>query len=98
MSKSMDRDQQALVLRDQSRSFVGIARILELDSPVAANAAFNRALRRQRKIEQTRLRIREVRRLDILASRVRERDDLGAEEVIRRLSSLKHQRKTLFVA
>ena len=98
MSKSMDRDQQALVLRDQSRSFVGIAEVLELDSPVAANAAFNRALRRQRKTEQTRLRIREVRRLDILASRVRERDDLGAEEVIRRLSSLKHQRKTLFVA
>ena len=69
MSKSMDRDQQALVLRDQNRSFVGIAGVLELDSPIAANAAFNRALRRQRKTEQTRLRIREVRRLDILASR-----------------------------
>ena len=98
MTRDMDRDEQALVLRDQSRSFVGIARILELDSPVAANAAFNRALRRQRKIEQTRLRIREVRRLDILASRVRERGDLSAEEVVRRLRSLKHQRKTLFVA
>jgi hypothetical protein len=98
MSRDMDRDEQALVLRDQSRSFISIARILELDSPVAANAAFNRALRRCPKVEQARLRSREVTRLDMLASRVRGRDDLSAEEVIRRLGSLKHQRKTLFVA
>jgi hypothetical protein len=94
----MDRDEQALVLRDQSRSFVGIAGILELESPVAANAAFNWALRRRSKAEQARLRSREVTRLDLLASRVRGRVDLSAEEVIRRLGSLKHQRKTLFVA
>ena len=44
MSKDMDRDEQALVQRDQGRSFVGIAGILELDSARAVNAAFNRAL------------------------------------------------------
>ena len=98
MSKDMDRDEQALVLRDQSRSFVGIAGILELDGPRAANAAFNRALRRRPKAECARLRSREEARLDILASRVRGRDDLSVEEVVRRLGSLKHQRKTLFVA
>jgi hypothetical protein len=98
MSKDMDCDEQALVLRDQCRSFVGIAGILELDSPRAANAAFNRALRRRPKAERVRLRNREELRLDILASRVRGRDDLSVEEVVRRLGSLKHQRKTLFVA
>jgi hypothetical protein len=98
MSEDMDRDEHALVLRDQSRSFVGIAEILELDSPRAANAAFNRALRRRPKVERARLRSREEARLNMLVSRVRGRDDLSEEEVVRRLGSLKHQRKTLFVA
>jgi hypothetical protein len=98
MTKEMSRDEQALVLRDQNRSFVGIAGILELDSARAANAAFNRALRGRPKAEQARLRSREVARLDVLASRVRGRDDLSVEEVVRRLGSLKHQRKVLFVA
>jgi hypothetical protein len=98
MSEGMDRDEHAMVLRDQNRSFVHIAAILELDSPRAANAAFNRALRRRPKAERERVRSREEARLDALASRVRGRDDLSEEEVVRRLGSLKHQRKTLFVA
>jgi hypothetical protein len=36
-------------------------------------------------------------RLDALTSRMRGRNDLGVEEVIRRLNGLKHQRKVLFV-
>jgi hypothetical protein len=39
-----------------------------------------------------------VERLDALASRIRGRDDLSVEEVVRRLRGLKHHRETLFVA
>ena len=98
MSKDMDRDEQALVQRDQGRFFVGIAGILELDSARAANAAFNRALRGRPNAEQVWLRSREMARLDALASRLRGRDDLSVEEVVRRLRGLKHKRQRLSVA
>ncbi len=45
MIKDMDRDEQALLLREHGRSFVEIAEALGLDSVRAANASFNRALR-----------------------------------------------------
>jgi DNA-binding transcriptional MerR regulator len=91
-----DRDEQALQLRDQGRPFASIAEILELTNAHAANAAFNRALRVRPRAEQESLRSRETARLDALAQRVRGRDDLSIEEVVRRLRGLKHQRKTLF--
>jgi hypothetical protein len=94
----MDRDEKALLLRDEGRPFAGIAEILALDSARAANVAFNRALRLRPRAEQAWLRSREMARLDALASRVRGRDDLSVEEVVRRLRGVKHQRKTLFVA
>ena len=84
--------------RDQGRFFVGIAGILELDSARAANAAFNRALRGRPNAEQVWLRSREMARLDALASRLRGRDDLSVEEVVRRLRGLKHKRQRLSVA
>jgi len=64
----------------------------------SANEAFNRALRCRPKSQQEWLRSREMMRLDAVASRVRQRDDLSVEEVIRRLRGVKQQRKTLFVA
>lgn len=91
-------DEKALVLRDKGRPFVGIAQILGLDSAHAANAAFNRALRRRPRAQREQLRSREMARLDAVASRVRARDDLSGEEIVRRLRGVKHQRKTLFVA
>ncbi len=91
-----DRDEQTLVLRDEGRSYAGIALILGLNDAHAANAAFNRALRCQSKAKQEWLRSREMMRLDAVASRLRERDDLSVEEVIRRLRGVKHQRQTLF--
>jgi len=97
MNKDMDRDDQALELRDQGRPFGGIAEMLEFDSAGAANASFNRALRLRPKAEQERLRSREMARLDALASRLRERDDLSVEEIVRRMRGVKQQRKTLFV-
>jgi hypothetical protein len=98
MSKDMDRDEQALMLSDQGRSYVGIAGTLELDSARAANAAFNRALRGRPNSEQAWLRSREVARLDALASRLRGRDDLRVEDVVHRLRGLQHQRKRVLVA
>ena len=98
MSKDMDRDEQAPVLRDEGRSFVGIAGILELDSARAANAAFNRGLRGQPNAEQAWLRSREVARLNALASRLRGRDDLSVEEVVRRLRGLQHERERVLTA
>jgi DNA-binding transcriptional MerR regulator len=97
MSNDLDRDQQALVLRDQGRPFAGIAEILELEGAGAANASFNRALRLRPKAEQERLRNREMARLDALALRLRGRDDLSVEEIVRRMRGVKQQRRTLFV-
>jgi hypothetical protein len=98
MPGEVDRDEQTLALRDEGRSFAGIAQVLGLDNARVANAAFNRALRRRPKTQQDWLRSREMMRLDAVASRVRQRDDLSVEEVIRRLRGVKQQRKTLFVA
>jgi len=98
MPDDVDRDERTLVLRDEGRSFAGIAKVLGLDNAHAANAAFNRALRCQSKSQQEWLRSREMTRLDAVASRVREREDLSMEEIIRRLRGVKQQRKTLFVA
>jgi len=96
MPDEVNRDEEALALRDEGRSFAGIAQILGLDNAHAANAAFNRALRCQSKSQQEWLRSREMTRLDAVASRVREREDLSMEEIIRRLRGVKQQRKTLF--
>jgi len=97
MSKDTDRDDPTLVLRDQGRPFGGVAEILELDSAGAAHASFNRALRLRPRAEQERLRSREMERLDALSLRLRGRDDLSVEEIVRRLQGVKHQRKTLLV-
>jgi len=97
MSRDMDRDEKALLLRDLGRPFASIAEILELDSARAANAAFNRALRGRPKAEQSLLRSREMARLDAVASRLRGRDDLSVAEIVRRLRGVMHQRKALLV-
>jgi hypothetical protein len=97
MSKEMERDEQALQLREQGRPFGGIARLLELDGAEAANASFNRALRLRPKAEQARLRNREMDRLDALAQRLQGRDDLSVEEIVRLLRGVKRQRRTLLV-
>ncbi len=97
LAEDMDRDEQALVLRDQGCTFLDVAGILGLDDAYAAHTAFNRGLRLRPRAERGELRVREMARLDALTSRMRERDDLGVEEVVRRLNGLKRQRKALFV-
>ena len=44
MPDDVDRDEQALLLRDQGRSFAAIVRVLNLVDVIEANAIFNRAL------------------------------------------------------
>jgi hypothetical protein len=92
------RDDEVLVLRDQGKSFAGIARELGFEGALWANSAFNRALRRRPRLEQERLRSREVAMLDALAERVRCRGDLSEEEIARRMRSLHRLRKSLFIA
>jgi len=94
----VQRDEQALLLREQGRSFARIARLLDLAGAIDANAAFNRALRRQTPAQQAALRSREMARLDALGARLRRRHDVSEDELARQLHGLRCLRKTLFVA
>jgi len=98
MPDALHREEQALLLRDEGRSFAGIARVLDLTGALEANAAFNRALRRRSPAEQAALRSREMARLDALGERLRRREDISEEELARQLHGVKRLRKTLFVA
>jgi hypothetical protein len=91
-------DDKVLVLREQGRSFAGIARALGLDGSTQANAAFNRALRRLPTEEQESVRGREMARLDALGDRVRQRTDLDEVELARRMRSLERLRRRLLTA
>lgn len=98
VAPSTDHDDKVLALREQGRSFAGIARTLGLDSSTQANAAFNRALRRLSASEQESVRTHEMARLDALGERVRQRNDLDEVEMARRMRSLDRLRKTLLSA
>ncbi|MGH9019224.1 MAG: hypothetical protein ACRDY1_15850 [Acidimicrobiales bacterium] len=97
MNTQTDRDARVLALREQGRPYSGIAHVLSLEGAGEALASFNRALRRRPKAEQERLRTRELARLDAVASRLRQRDDLSDEEVVRLLRGVKQQRRLLLV-
>src|SRR5580704_10173653 len=94
---ALHRDDQVLLLRDEGRSFAGIARELDFAGALEANAAFNRALRRRTPAEQAAVRSREMARLDALGERLRNREDVSEEELARQLRGVKRLRKTLFV-
>lgn len=98
MPDDAHRDDQALLLRDQGRSYAGIAQELNLAGALDANAAFNRALRRRGPAEQAGLRSREIMRLDALGERLRSRQDVSEDELARQLHGLALLRKTLSVA
>lgn len=97
MPDGAERDEQALSLRDEGHSFAAIARTLDLAGALAANAAFNRALRRRSPAEQAAVRSREMVRLDALCERLRNRAGVSEEELARQLHSVQRLRKTLFV-
>jgi hypothetical protein len=94
----LERDDKVLALREDGRTFAGIARELGLKGTLDANAAFIRALRRRPASEQESLRTHEMARLDALAERVRRREDLDEAEVAKRIRSLDRLRKTVLSA
>jgi hypothetical protein len=98
MPENAHRDEKALVLRDQGRSFASIAQLLDLAGAIEANAAFNRALRLRSAAEQAALRSRELARLDALSERLRTREGVSEEELARQMHGVQRLRKTLFVA
>jgi hypothetical protein len=98
MPEAGHRDEQALLLRDQGRSFAAIAQELDLAGAIDANAAFNRALRLRSADEQSALRIREIARLDALSERLRTREGVSEDELARQMHGVQRLRKTLFVA
>jgi hypothetical protein len=98
MADDLTGDERVLILRDKGRSFVSIAKELQLSSAKEAIAAFNRAFERRDPSEQEALRTREVARLDVLGERIRKRTDLSEEEIDRRLQALLRLGKALHVA
>jgi hypothetical protein len=95
---ALERDEKVLALREDGRTFAGIAREVGLKGTLDANAAFIRALRRRPPSEQESLRTHEMARLDALAERVRGREDLDEAEVAKRIRSLDRLRKTVLSA
>jgi hypothetical protein len=81
---STEVEDRALDLRCQGRSFVAIARELNLGRATGAIAAFTRSLRRRPPAEQERLLGEELHRLDVLADRVR-KGNADAPQVERNL-------------
>jgi len=98
MAENGTGDERALVLRDEGRSFVSIAKELKLPGAKEAIAAFNRAFKSSEPSEQDAMRKREVARLDALGERVSKREDLSKEEIERRMQGLVRLRKALHVA
>ncbi len=94
-TETTDLDEQALVLRSQSRGFRSIAEALGLGRPTEANEAFNRALRRRPPDEQAAIRAEENSRLDRLADAVRHDSARSAEEVEKRLQAIERLRTRL---
>jgi hypothetical protein len=88
-------ENRVLELRQQGRSFAGIAKMLGYDRPRDAWLAFNRALRRHPPQEQADLRRAEMARLQTLTDTVQARKDLTQEEQSRRLASVERMRVRL---
>ena len=88
-------DDEALALRRRGRSFVAIAKALKLGRPQAANAAFNRALRRRPPAEQEQLRDEELARLAKLEAGVHADADLAPFDRDRRLDVVRQLRGRL---
>ena len=90
-----DSDEQALVLRGQSKGFSKIAEALGMGRASDANEAFNRALRRRPSEEQATIREEENRRLDRLARAVSAGESRTAEDIAKRLRAVERLRTRL---
>lgn len=88
-------DEQALVLRRQSKAFGSIAEALGLSRATDANEAFNRALRRRPPEEQVTIRVEENGRLDRLRDAVTADAGRTKEEIAERLRAVDRLRARL---
>jgi hypothetical protein len=89
------RDDTALRLRAGGKSFVAVAQALSYGRAHQANDAFNRALRRKPAEERASLRREELTRLDTMAEGVRASEQLGPDDVARRLRAVERLRTML---
>lgn len=94
MPDDVDCDEQALLLRDEGRSFAAIVRVPNLVDVIEANATFNRALACHTLVEQATLRSWEMTRLDTLKERLREREDVNWEKRARPSPGIQRLRNT----
>lgn len=92
MTDDIARDDEALMLRAQGKSFAAIAKLLGYDRAHEANAAFNRALRRKPAAEQATLRDQELARLDAMPAGIRARSSVDHEETVRKLQTVERLR------
>jgi hypothetical protein len=89
------RDEQALDLRVQGKSFPAIAEALGYERPLMARQAFIRALRRKPEAVRADLRRQELARLDAMADVFRSSKNLSGEEIAQRLRALNRLRGML---
>jgi hypothetical protein len=90
-------DGEVLRLRSSGRAFARISRDLELERPVDAQRAFQRAVRRLPVGEQDQVRQQESSRLDRLAERVNADTTKPAEDRTRRLAAIERLRGLLAI-
>jgi hypothetical protein len=88
-------DGEALVLRENGRSYAAIARTLGLKRATDARHAFLRALRAAPDDERKLIARRENQRLDELEARIRARDAAAPDKLERRLAALAALRQGL---
>jgi hypothetical protein len=88
-------DEDALRLREEGRSYAAVARSLNLKRSNDALAAFLRAMRQRPDAERAELIVRERARLDLLETRIRDRDKDDPTRLDRRLGALEKLRSSL---
>ena len=84
-----------MTLREDGRSYAGVARSLGLKRANDARQAFLRALAKREGVERDGLRRRELERLDELEARIRTRDESEPDKLINRLAALDRLRQEL---
>jgi hypothetical protein len=87
--------EQALTLREGNASYSAIARRLSLRRAVDAHQAFIRAVNARTGDEQALLVANEQARLDLLETRIRERDAADPEKIQRRVEAVSKLRAAL---
>jgi hypothetical protein len=88
MESTSARDEQALDLRVQGKTFSAIATTLGYERPLKAREGFNRALRRKPEAVRANIRQQEMARIDAMADVFRSSENLDSKEVAQRLRAL----------